>query len=73
MTLKQLRNYHRNKKREKLIARRKYFMKLVKQSQKNRKMRIENRRKLYGRLLEKKDNVGDKTAKRKFNKDKMIT
>ena len=47
-------------------------MKIVNQSQKSRKIRAQNRRKLYEKQLEKKDNTDDKTSKRKFNKNVHI-
>ena len=44
-------------------------MKLISQSQKNRKSKIEKRKKLYKKQLDKKDDAFDKSTKRKFNQN----
>ena len=47
-------------------------MELINRSEKNRKTRIENRRKLYKKQLEKKDDAVDKSIKRKFKKTEHV-
>ena len=51
---------------------RKYFTKVINQTFKNRKTRIENRKKLYKEQLEKRGDAVDKSVKRRFNKDEHM-